>query len=315
MLYMDVRSRLPRLVGDFGRIGIRTEGAWPLQTLVEATPPCEGDGRASIGIVALRGRALVRSANAQGDRLVRFHDGPDFADSALQEVGTALALFESGEPVPSLGVAEDATMAAALGERLGGGRHSEMTLPQFLGRARLLQPGGPADFLARRPVLARGTALQALATALGIALAAGSVWSVRSTSRGRQEVRDQDAAAGERSRRLREEVAGRRAIQDEMAALDRRLGRMGCPKQSLFELLMALSQSTPDQIVLREVTVDGAVFSIRGRCGPRDTGTDDPLTAFRSRLAGKGAPWTLSDPPAGERAQGGQDFAVHGVFR
>jgi hypothetical protein len=79
-------------------------------------------------------------------------------------------------------------------------------------------------------------------------------------------------------------------------------------------MLMALAKFTPNRIVLREVTTQGADFAIRGHCTESPGETADPLSAFRRDLAAGGLPWKLLDA-APRPAAGDSDFTIQGSFR
>jgi hypothetical protein len=315
VVYIDAKSRLPLLVEELARRGIRTEGAWSLQSLVEATPPCDGAEGVFLGVVATGRRALVSCVNSSGDRLVRFQEGPDFADAALAEVGTALALLDTGEPFPALCALEEGPATAALRERLAGGRPVEISLPDFLARARTLTPGSLSDILPRRARLSRGVLLQGLAAGLGVLLMAGSGWSVRTTRQAERRLRDQAAAAGERHLQLQAEIARRLAAREEIAGLRRELGGIQCPSQNHYALLMALARSTPSEVSLRDIEIEGSRFSIRGRCSESAPGPDSPLSSFRRSLAQAGLPWELVGASGEASHVSEADFTLEGQFR
>jgi len=315
LLHIDVDSPLPRLVGELAGRGIRVEGAWPLQTLVGATPPYDSPGGAALGVVALGGRALVSCETRDGGRFVRFHEGPDFAHDAAREVGTALALLDGSGPIPTLCSLEDGPAAGTLRSRIGDGPRTDLPLPALLERARMLKPGGLSDFLARGPDYGRGIPFPAIAAALGAALLAWSVWSVRTTLLSRERLGTQAAAAGERRAQLRIEVADRLAVRDRIRMLGRSLEQVECPRQEQFELLLALAHSTPSRIVLTGVSTEGGQFSIKGRCVGCPSGPEAAIAAFRKALGGDGLPWRIARPAQGIVPADGEEFTLEGTFR
>jgi hypothetical protein len=314
LLYVDRNSLLPLLVGGLAARGVRTEGAWPLQTVVESTPPCDR-AAAFLGFVATGSRALVSCVNTDGDRFVRFHEGPGFADDAVGEIGTALALLESGGAVPTLCAVDEGPAADAVRGRLGAGPPTTISLAALLERARVLQPGAPSNFLLGRGAFGRGIPSRAIAVGLGAALLAGSAWSFWATWRDREMLGRQAVAAGENRLRMQSELAARQSLHDRLIHLQRELDQASCPPQGHHDLLMALAHNTPGRIRLCEVTIEGGRFSIKGVCGAGTSGSDGPFSSLRRALAAEGSGWTILSAARNADGTGGGEFTIEGAFR
>jgi len=312
VIYLDPHSPLPRLREGLAQGGMRLEGAWPLQSLLEAFPTCGDGARGFFSVVAADSQAFVSSLGTSGDRSVRFYDGPEFAAAAIAEMRTVLARFDEGATPPGLLLLEDGPHSAAFRDALRSQPLTEVLPAELLARARFLSPGGFSDFLPRKSFarLRRAARISpkgviAAAAAMILILMGGHAWSARQDRHRRQrEISDQ------REQRLLSErsAESRRAFQDRIDELD----RAESPPQAHYELLTALARTIPPAIALQMLTAGPDRFAIAGHIYEGAGGPENPLSAFYRALAPPEAPWILSPlPPPGP----GSDFAIEGSFR
>jgi len=308
VLYLDQRSPLPRLLAGLAGGGWPVEGVWPLQSLVEATPPCAMARDGFLSLVVLGRRGLVSCVGPSGDRSLRFLEGPECVDGAIAELGSALARFEEGATPPGLMIVEDGGSSGALEHAPGARALTAMAAATFLSHARTLPAGGFSDFVGHRPFLARPPPLRPTQAAAGLALvlaALGLAWNARQD---RARTRRQFATAREQQANLRQWVEDRAAAQARIDQLTLALSRIPGRAQPLCDFLAALDRATPTAIALQEVTIQGGALTVRGRIID-DAGPSGALSRLWRVLAVPDAPWHLDDLPAG---QVGADFTLRG---
>jgi hypothetical protein len=312
MLYIDVHSLLPRLVDGLARLGIRTEGAWPLQSLVEAAAPAAVCRESSCAVVAIAGHALVSSWNSAGVRSVHHHDGGGFAEDALTDLGTALALLEGDGALPGLCALENVAGTALLRNRLGDPGAAATSIAAFLERARFLRAAGISNFLPRRYMGAAKRVLAGLAAALGLAMMAGAAWFAHATWQYRNRTLRSEGEAGEHRLQMRAAIESRLVAQDEIRRLEQALAQLQTPPQREYALLTAISRLIPNEVEVLDISTRGEDFSILGRCEGNPAGPRAVLAKFRQDLESEGSPWSLAAEPA---AGTGPEFSWHGSFR
>jgi len=312
LLYIDVRSGLPRLIDGLARLGIPTVGAWTLQSVVEAGLPRGGSDGAFWAVVAVPGRALVSCASTNGERLVHYHDGRAIAEGISADIGRTVALHEGAGSLPAICALEEGPGISDLQKALGPAGAEACSIACFLGFARLIPPGGRSDFLPESSRFPSGKTVVGLAAAAGILLLAASAWFAFATWREQEQMRRSAGEAGDRLARLRVEVGSRRATEDRILRLERSLGRLQARPQRVFELLATISRMIPPQVEIEEISAEDCTFVVRGRCEESTTDPGGPRARFRRDLASGDLPWTLT-PETGSSA--GPDFLWHGIFR
>jgi hypothetical protein len=297
------------------RRGITVEGAWSLPSIVGSPSPVRSGTGALLAIVATGCRVLIFSTDANGRRLVRFHQGREFADDAAVDIATALALFENQEGVARERTIEDGTGADAVRDAVREQGFEDVSFADLLARARRMKPGGASDLLPRKAYRALRTALPPVAAVLGIILLLNAAWHVRAALRS-QEARQQEALElASRHRRLGDEVASRLAIRDQIDRLEQMLGQLHCPRQREYDLLIALAQSVPKAISLQEVSVDATGLVVSGHVQEDPGGPNGPLAILVRSLETPDAPWIFSDASPDARQPAGPEFTLHGRFR
>ncbi len=312
VLYIDRRPCLPRLLEGLEGNGIRTEGVWPLQSLIESTPPCDAAEGRFLSLVAVGGQALVSCVGPSGDRSMRFFEGDQSAGAAIAEMRAVLARFEEGATPPGLMVVEESPEAGVFTEALRAQALTGMSLAALLGHAQLLPAGGFSDFLRRKPFFARPRALRRITALTGLALSAGSVWFSLGIRQDQARARRQAAVWREQHAQLQEWVASRVAIEDKIGRLTQAITRVQGTAQPHYEFLAALSRAAPKAIALRSVTIQDGIFVIKGarstrrRAGPTARSPDSGR-----ELAKPEEPWRLQDAPSDTAAA---DFTLTGSF-
>ena len=263
LLYIDNRSRLPRLLGALGRMGVEVEGVWPLQTLIESTPPC--DGADFLAVVAIGGGSLVSCASPSGSRYLRFQEGIAEENKVTADVNAAMALFDGGAPNSGLLVIESGAIGASLQEAVQEVELTKILLGQFLANARRLKPGGFSDFVQRKPIYTRRPTLPQIGVAVGLALLVGSAGTVYETRERGELVRRHFAAFQAEHAELERLVESRRALKTRIDRLAHDLALVRNEPQHQSELMLAIAQATPATISLESLLITGDDFTIKGR--------------------------------------------------
>jgi len=311
VLYIDKHSRLPRLLEGLAERGLPVEGVWPLQSLVEVTPPCAMAEDGFLSLVVLGGRALVSSAGPSGDRSVRFFEGHEFADAAIAEMGTVLARFEEDAVPPGLMIVEESPHAGAFKVPMPAPALNEMSLAAFLGHARILPAGGFSDFLGHKPFFDRLPAPRQMMAWAGLILMVASAWFAWAARQDRESSLRQVAASREQHAHLQEWVASRATIEGKIDELEQAVSRIQGAPQPHYELLAALDRATPKTIALQALKIQDRAFAIKGHIY-EDADRPDTLPRFWRELAAPDAPWHLEDAPT---TTGEADFTLRGSFQ
>jgi hypothetical protein len=312
VLYIDNRSRLPRLLEGLAGGGVRVEGVWPLQSLIEVIPPCDAAEGSFLSLVAVGGQTLVSCVGPSGDRSVRFFDGDESADAAIAEMRAVLARFDEGATPRGLMVVEESPKAGALADAPGTQALTGMPPAAFLGHARLLPMRGFSDFLRRQPFFARPPALRRMGALAGLALAMGSAWFAWGVRQDQVRAQQQAASLRERHVELQQWIASRVAIGKKIGELTQALGSVQGPAQPHYEFLAALARATPKAIALQSVMIQDGAFAIKGRVYGEAGRSDNPLLRFRRDLAEPEEPWRLQAAPSGTADAG---FVLTGSFQ
>ena len=317
VLYLDGHSPLPKLAEELAARGLRVEGAWPLQSVIEAFPTCGPAPRGFLSVLASERQAFVSSVGAAGNRSVRFYDGPEFAEAAVAEIRTVLARFDEGDPPPGLLLLEEGPASGAFREALRSQPMTEVLAAELLAQARCLAPGGLSDFLPQKPfrpwrLLRRRATKPRLAAALAAALVIGVAW--RGWSGHRQRLREERQAATRREERLSLErsAASSRATHEKVEQLDEALRHAQSPWQAHYEFLRTLAQTIPATIALQTLTIEQGRFTVAGQVYEGAGAPDGPLPRFWRALGAPEVPWILSALPV---KMTGAEFALDGSFR
>ena len=310
VLYADRAGNLPRLVAGLARGGLRVEGAWPLQSLIEATPPCDGPEARFLSLVSLEGRALISCVGPSGDRSLRFFDGDGFSDGALAAAAAGLARFDEGSPPPGLMVVEEGPFAAALSDALRTPSLNRMPLARFLENARGLPAAGFSDFLGHGPFLSRLPGRRRLATLAALAFLAGAAGVELTARRERERALGRAELLREVRERERRSEEDRAEAETAFSTLAGALSRVEGPARPHHRFLEALARTTPSEIALRSVSVEGAAILIRGRADGSSRDPGGPAAQLSRELSAAGAEWRFNPPVFAE----GGDFTLAGSF-
>jgi hypothetical protein len=310
VLYFERNSPLPAIVEGLARGGVRAEGAWPLPALADFAPP-SGARRGSLTLAATADRAAIAWVSVAGDRSVESHATGDIQEAAISSLRTALARFDESERPPGWLAVEEGPAASAIRSAAAGLGLTEVSVPDFLSRVRLLSPGDWPDFLPARPWWRRPRSRRALAATAAALLILAFVLSLR-------------IAAGRKSAQLRlrqDEEAARLHVRAEAGERETRLERMRLlataeaelkpARSALGDFLPALAASVPKNAVLDELAVDGGKITISGRICDHSSRPGDVAARLCADLAPPGAAWALRPDP---QPHGGSDFVLRGAY-
>jgi len=295
LLYIDNRFNLPRLLGTLDRLDIEVEGVWPLQTLIESTPPC--DGVDFLGVIAIGAHSLVSCASPSGSRYLRFQDEAAEENKMTSDLHAAMALFDGAAFHPGLLVIEDTAIGSSLREAVRDVPLDEIPFGAFLANARRLKPGGFSDFLHHKPFYSYRPTLSQIAAVVGLTLSVGSAWTVYEIHERANLLNRRFAAFQAEQAELERLVESRRATKMKLDSLDHDLALVPNAPQHQGELMRALNRATPAAISLESLLITGDNFTIKGRVYEGEGMPSSPLIAFCQNLAGAGASWRLLDPP------------------
>lgn len=306
VLHLDPRPGLTPLVEGLARRGLRTEGAWPLLSLLESVPAGEG-AWGSLSMVATARRVFIAGSSPGGDRLVSSLQCHDISgtEHALRH---ALARFEDGARPPGWLVLEDGA-PTAFREAAACFAPSEIGVADFLGRARLLQPGAVSDLMPKGRLSRSPRTDRRLAAALAIVLVSGGALAIGAFERHRERSRQHSVEEEVRRRELDGRLASERVLRGRAAELAEAIARAESPPQPHYNLLLALASSVPEAMALQSLAIEGPDFVITGRTDPG--AGRDPLTQFGRDLAVSGAPWRLQSGPI---PGAGNEFTLRGSF-
>jgi hypothetical protein len=299
VLYIDSRSRLPRLIDSLGAQDVAVEGVWPIQTLIERSPPCDCDDHGFISVINVGQRFLVSSVGASGARLLAFKEND--LEGVITDINAALAFFEGAALPGGLLVCDGEEAAAKLRRSIHEHASIPMTeasLADWMSGALALSPGSFSDFTPRKPLLRIKPDGAQVAALLGlIATALALVWFVETSAR-RKIALTQTAAENGQREALEQTIREKRSTQSRIEQMTRELSSLSVAAQPLGAFLMALSKVTPPTIALENLSVDGSRFSLRGRAyrSGGDAGPS-PLELFCRELGSAGTEWQLQDPP------------------
>lgn len=307
ILYLDHRSRLPGLIDALAHVGIQVEGAWPLQTLIEATPPCVAAKQGWISVVAIGRRSLVSCGRPNGGRFLRFQDQP--APKLGADLNAALAFFDGLPLPPGLFVCDEGAPETVFTDTLRDLPFTETPLAEFLAHARILKPGSFSDFTPRHPQIALKTVLPNAAAVAGIALMLWAAHFAYSAHSSAQAARKSVARVATDQAQLAALVASRRAFKEQIDQFSGEIDRLRSTPPPHHELLVTLTKAVPKTMHLQSLTMDARSFTITGRIFEGAGTAVSPLAALRGALSVEREPWRLAEslPGASE-----ENFSLHG---
>ncbi|MBL9187474.1 MAG: hypothetical protein JNK23_08365 [Opitutaceae bacterium] len=309
ILYLDHRSPLPRLLAALQSSGIDVEGAWPLQTVIEATPACEASVDGFVSVLGIGRRSLVSCLRPNGARFLRLQEQP--SPKLGPDLNAALAFFE-GAPFPAgLVVGSDEAWYDFFRETVRDFPFQKLTVAEFLSHARRLKPSGFSDFTPRRPIVTRKTFFPAAVALAGIAALA---WSVQSAYFGHRRAH---AAHDALTRIEREQsqlallVASRRATKEEIERLEVQIGRLRSSPQLHHRLVTSLTNALPKTMSLQTLKIEDRRFTITGKIFEGGGTAASPLIGFRRAVTTAGEPWRVEEAPI---ADAKDNFSLAGVM-
>jgi hypothetical protein len=297
ILYIDNRSRVPRLMEACGARGIEVEGIWPIQTLIEECPPCSTADFGFISVLVLGSQSAVSCVRPNGGRYLRIQDGPESVQKAAADLNAALALFDGAALPVGLLMVEGDRDFGPLREAAGDLALTSISLGELLANAQSLKPGGFSDFRPRRAVFKpTGPELAALAGAM---LLAASVWFAYNRYENQSLWQRRLEASRIEHAELEQLVNSRRAIKDRIARLNQAIGVSAVSPQRHYELLLAIGQAAPVTLSLQSFVAEGDQFEIKGRTFEGVGDPDSPLSNFCRLLPAKGPYWEVRTPVGG----------------
>ena len=302
ILYIDNRSRMPQLTEALATQGIVVEGIWPLQTLIEASPPCSTADFGFISVLMVGNQSAISCVRPNGGRYLRLQDGPESPRHAAADLNAALSFFDGAALPVGLLVVESEAHAGVLREAAGELSLTATTLPDLLANARLLKPGGFSDFLQRGRIPM--PTVPELAVLLAAALLAGSAWfSLSRYENERSWHRRLDALRAEHAQ-LERLVDSRRAVKDRIDRLNQAIGACEVEPQRHYELLLAVARAIPPELSLQSFITEGDRVEFKGRMFEDAGNSDGPLARFCRLLPANGSYWLLSPPAEGRPRKG-----------
>lgn len=322
ILYIDNRSRMPRLIEACAAKGIEIEGIWPIQTLIEASPPCRGADFGFISVLVLGNQSAVSCVRPNGGRYLRMQDGPEASRKAAGDLNAALALFDGAALPVGLLMVEGGADPGPLKEASGELALTSVSLGELLATAKELKARSISDFRPRRTLFKPTVPELAVLAGAILFLASAWFWLARYESQSLWR-RRLEASRAEHAE-LQELVNSRRAIKERIDQLNVAIGACQVSPQRHYDLLMAISRAAPTTLSLQSFMTDGDRFEIKGRIFGGGSGPGSPLADFGHGLPAEGPFWQVStpsdhptaNPNAGSTpGDSANSFTLQGVFR
>ncbi|MDP3072684.1 MAG: hypothetical protein Q8N18_20485 [Opitutaceae bacterium] len=309
ILYLDHRSPLPRLLAALRPSGIDVEGAWPLQSVIEATPACETSADGFVSVLGIGRRSLVSCLRPNGARFLRLQEHP--SPKLGPDLNAALAFFE-GAPFPAgLVVGGDEAGNDFFRETVRDFPFQKLTAAEFLSHARRLKPGGFSDFIPRQSILRHKTIFPAVVALAGIASLTWSVQSAYFDHRRAHAAHEVLIQIEREQSQLTTLVASRRAAKEEIERLEVQIGRLRSSPQPHHRLVTSLTNALPKTMSLQTVKIDGRRFMITGRIFEGGGTAASPLIGFRRAVTTTGEPWRVEDSSSTDAKD---NFSLSGVM-
>lgn len=302
VLYFEREPGLFALAVQLARLGLAVDSAWPLGTFLQLLPEEWSESGAVTAVAIEAERAVAYRHSGDTRRMVLAWRG----HGAIAEVGQWLRPIlaqNAGEPL--LLVFSDHEAAARLESHVTLEGHpgvEQISLGSALCRRAALPRYHPAQLLPRGPVITAERAVIAASLAFLCTAAWSGVTLAHEWRAARTEAHSQET----RSAGLRAEIARLQVNASEIAALRSVIdsGAAGPPWGALLEQLAA---TTPPEIVLDALRVDGRNVELNGWLAP--SSPSSALEAWRARLAPAPGPWTVN-----VRAGNGGAIRVTGAF-
>jgi hypothetical protein len=305
VLYLEPASPLPRLQTALAERGIGLEGAWPMPALWEIERPAAEFDRGYLGVAAGPRRAVVFCLSPAGDRSVRLTAGPVAPEDAAAEIRRAFARFDEADRPRAVLAATPGPEGDAWREGLAPCALEEITLADWMSRARQLETGGLGDLLPRDSLLRRGPRQCRFAAAAGLLLLAlAAFWTERHCQTVAAAARAGAARRAE-SARAQETLSTRASLRERIDHLQGAWRAAQAPASRDSAFIVALARAAAEGVVLQSVRIAGDEFEVRGRPDPDPTRAADRLRRFRRALFIPGQPWradSADEAPADDGA-------------